>query len=350
MNIFSLARAVYRRANTYLLDDPLSAVDAHVGRHLFDSVIGPEGRLAKQHATRILVTHQVHYLKDADWIIVLRDGKVDFQGTPFELTKSGIDIAELLDVPEETKNLQETKESMGTKNRTNSRSSMRSHTTSKMSLHSHIEDVENEENELDDNDRKKSVDAPIAELEKTSKGTVKGSPLANYMKAGAHSVFVFLLFLIFVATQVIASMADYWVAFWTSQEEMRGYYENLNRNNTDALNNSTAVLNDTLLDFNVPDISDSFNDTFVNTTVSPIALENNLLSTTTCLYIHGGLILSLLIFAITRSIGFYSCCIRASQNLHDMMFHGIISVNFELIHYVFFKLLFSFIKRIIVLF
>lgn len=69
----SLARAVYRDAEVYLLDDPLSAVDAHVGKHLFKECIGPKGRLARRHVTRILVTHQVHFLKEADWVIVLKD-------------------------------------------------------------------------------------------------------------------------------------------------------------------------------------------------------------------------------------------------------------------------------------
>lgn len=41
----SLARAVYRNADVYLLDDPLSAVDTHVGQHIFDKVIGPKGVL-----------------------------------------------------------------------------------------------------------------------------------------------------------------------------------------------------------------------------------------------------------------------------------------------------------------
>lgn len=41
----SLARAAYSQADIYLLDDPLSAVDSHVGKYLFDEVIGPNGLL-----------------------------------------------------------------------------------------------------------------------------------------------------------------------------------------------------------------------------------------------------------------------------------------------------------------
>lgn len=41
----SLARACYHDADVYLLDDPLSAVDAHIGKHIFEQVIGPNGVL-----------------------------------------------------------------------------------------------------------------------------------------------------------------------------------------------------------------------------------------------------------------------------------------------------------------
>lgn len=70
---FSLARSVYRKSDIYLLDDPLSAVDTHVGSHLFNKCIGPNGFLAKSGCTRVLVTHQVHFLRDADFVIVLRN-------------------------------------------------------------------------------------------------------------------------------------------------------------------------------------------------------------------------------------------------------------------------------------
>ncbi len=44
----SLARAVYCDMDVYLLDDPLSAVDSHVGKHIFDEVIGPKGLLKEK--------------------------------------------------------------------------------------------------------------------------------------------------------------------------------------------------------------------------------------------------------------------------------------------------------------
>uniref|UniRef100_A0A8C5H211 ABC-type glutathione-S-conjugate transporter n=1 Tax=Gouania willdenowi TaxID=441366 RepID=A0A8C5H211_GOUWI len=79
----SLARAVYRKADVYLLDDPLSAVDAHVGQHIFDKVIGPKGVLGDK--TRILVTHGMSFLPQADLILVLVDGEITESGSYQEL-------------------------------------------------------------------------------------------------------------------------------------------------------------------------------------------------------------------------------------------------------------------------
>ena len=67
----TLARACYRKAGLYLLDDPLSAVDAEVGRHLFKQCI--RGFL-KDKAV-LLVTHQLHHLKEANHILALSNGR-----------------------------------------------------------------------------------------------------------------------------------------------------------------------------------------------------------------------------------------------------------------------------------
>ena len=63
-----LARALYRNADIYLLDDPLSAVDAHVGRHIMDFLLGFLQGAGK---TVVMACHQLHFLHHADCIVTL---------------------------------------------------------------------------------------------------------------------------------------------------------------------------------------------------------------------------------------------------------------------------------------
>uniref|UniRef100_A0AAR2KHK9 ATP-binding cassette, sub-family C (CFTR/MRP), member 3 n=1 Tax=Pygocentrus nattereri TaxID=42514 RepID=A0AAR2KHK9_PYGNA len=90
----SLARALYSEADVYLLDDPLSAVDAHVAKHIFDNVIGPEGALRGK--TRILVTHGISFLPQVDNIMVLVDGMVSEMGSYQDLLKQNGAFADFL--------------------------------------------------------------------------------------------------------------------------------------------------------------------------------------------------------------------------------------------------------------
>ena len=90
----SLARACYFDADIYLLDDPLSAVDSHVGKHIFEHVIGPKGMLNGK--TRVLVTHSVTHLQHMDNIIVLKDNTVSEQGTYQELIENKGAFADFL--------------------------------------------------------------------------------------------------------------------------------------------------------------------------------------------------------------------------------------------------------------
>ncbi|XP_070580038.1 multidrug resistance-associated protein 1-like isoform X1 [Ptychodera flava] len=90
----SLARAVYSNSDVYLLDDPLSAVDAHVGKHIFDNVIGPDGLLKNK--TRVLVTHGITFLPQVDKIIVLVGGRITETGSFQELLDRDGAFAEFL--------------------------------------------------------------------------------------------------------------------------------------------------------------------------------------------------------------------------------------------------------------
>ncbi|KAM7127615.1 multidrug resistance-associated protein 1-like isoform 1-T1 [Ciconia maguari] len=92
----SLARAVYSNADLYLLDDPLSAVDVHVGKHLFEKLIGPSGLLKSK--TRILVTHNLTLLPHADLIIAMEEGRISQMGTYQELISKRANFAELIQV------------------------------------------------------------------------------------------------------------------------------------------------------------------------------------------------------------------------------------------------------------
>ncbi|ULU01203.1 hypothetical protein L3Y34_001516 [Caenorhabditis briggsae] len=83
----SLARSVYQNHEIYLLDDPMSAVDAHVGSQMFNSVIGPEGLLRNK--TRILVTNELSYLEQSDLIIVMNNGRIEYEGKYRDLMKQG---------------------------------------------------------------------------------------------------------------------------------------------------------------------------------------------------------------------------------------------------------------------
>lgn len=81
----SLARAVYSRADTYLLDDPLAAVDEHVARHLVEHVLGPNGLLHTK--TKVLATNKVSVLSIADSVSLLENGEIVQQGTYDEIMK-----------------------------------------------------------------------------------------------------------------------------------------------------------------------------------------------------------------------------------------------------------------------
>ena len=90
----TLARAVYARADVYLLDDCLSAVDQHVGRHLIENVFGSNGLLASK--TRVLATNSIPVLIEADFVSLLRDGRILENGTYEQLMAMRGEIANLI--------------------------------------------------------------------------------------------------------------------------------------------------------------------------------------------------------------------------------------------------------------
>uniref|UniRef100_A0A336LQQ2 CSON001219 protein n=1 Tax=Culicoides sonorensis TaxID=179676 RepID=A0A336LQQ2_CULSO len=289
----SLARAVYRTADIYLLDDPLSAVDAHVGKHLFEECIGPKGRLGRQKATRILVTHQVHYLKDADIVVVLKDGKIEHMGSPKELFEMGIEkMLESEEYRENSSEFDEHSRRGSSRSRQNSVSSTKSSSTNGS-------DDEDEENT-------KKEESPKQNLEESSKGKVK-SVFTTYLRAGAHPVIFVFVFFLFFLTQAIASSIDWWTSYWTHQEELRHF---------NSINNATLEIPE--------EINKNPSINIINAILAVAGSSSEPLSSEWCAIIHGSLLAGLFFFAISRSIAFYTSTVRSSQKLHDDMFNGVV--------------------------
>ena len=80
--------ALFSDADIYLLDDPLSAVDAHVGKHIFENIISSDTEKSLlRNKTRLWVTNNLSFLPQVDHIIVLENGSILDQGTYQELAQ-----------------------------------------------------------------------------------------------------------------------------------------------------------------------------------------------------------------------------------------------------------------------
>ncbi|XDC58871.1 hypothetical protein R6Z07M_010053 [Ovis aries] len=183
----SLARAVYQDADIYLLDDPFSAVDVEVSRHLFEQCIC---QVLREKIT-ILVTHQWQYLKAASWILILKGGTIVQRGTYIGLLKSGVDFDFLL-----KRNEQEPSpdlESSTLKNQ--SRPLMRGAAPE-------LQDTENIE-----------VTLP---LEDRLEGKVGIKTYNDYFTAGAQWLILIFLILVNIAAQVAYVLQDWWLAYWAN--------------------------------------------------------------------------------------------------------------------------------------
>ena len=97
-----LARAVYSRADIYLLDDPLSAVDSVVAKHIFDNVFDNKNGILKN-SIRILVTHQTQFMDRVDCVIVMENGSIVHQDSLENLQNKGVNIDSLIEQQSEKK-------------------------------------------------------------------------------------------------------------------------------------------------------------------------------------------------------------------------------------------------------
>uniref|UniRef100_A0A182K606 Uncharacterized protein n=1 Tax=Anopheles christyi TaxID=43041 RepID=A0A182K606_9DIPT len=177
----NLARALYRSADIYLLDDPLSAVDAHVANVIFEQAIRHflAGKLC------LLVTHQLKYINQVEHVIIMEDGRITGQG------HSSKELSEFFISHERSKELK-TPETDGL-------------------------NKDEPNNVLNDSQEPQSAEPK--EKEGQEDGTVLFKVYMDFLKSVNSISFVVLTALLMIGFQVASSGTDYFVFIWVDWEE-----------------------------------------------------------------------------------------------------------------------------------
>ena len=232
----SLARAVYSRRDVYLLDDPLSAVDSHVGKHLFDQVIGNEGLLAGK--TRFLVTHAISFLDQVDYIYVINGGVVTDHGTYENLMAANNKFTEFINTyvkkakeeekPEEdeaTRKLRQLQLNLLTPKNSEtgvSGNAVRVRTVSKSASKSASKTCAGAPNGgaaiRDDDLSKKKEKGKLIDMENTEVGSVRMSVIKIYVRAVGVCLSLTAVFLFFLQQGFDIGM-NLWMEDWSNEYE-----------------------------------------------------------------------------------------------------------------------------------
>ena len=182
----NIARAIYFDADIVLMDDPLSAVDAHVGRHIFDNAI--LGLLGNK--CRILATHQLWVLNRCDRIVWMEGGKIQAVDTFTNLMNNHKGFQHLMETTAVEK-----KEDDGDE-----------------------EEEKKEESKEGDGHKKKKKGAGLMQQEERAESSVPWSVYAAYIRASGsllNAPFAIFLLLLSQGANIMTSL---WLSYWTSDK------------------------------------------------------------------------------------------------------------------------------------
>ncbi|XP_054066674.1 multidrug resistance-associated protein 1 isoform X3 [Rissa tridactyla] len=217
----NLARAVYQKASIYLLDDPLSSVDAHVGQHIFEHVLGPKGLLKDK--TRVLVTHTINILPQVDNIVFLVDGTISEIGSYQALLERNGAFAEFL----HSHITAEEKAGTGFPAVGDTRfiiTSRNGPSQEKFSSDSSVKSSAMERETIpvsQDCTTAAATKGRLTKGEKTQHGRVNASIYAAYLKATGLPLCVYII-LLFTCQQAVSFSRGYWLSIWTDDPVHNG--------------------------------------------------------------------------------------------------------------------------------
>ncbi|KAH9796191.1 ABC transporter C family member 2 [Citrus sinensis] len=206
----SMARAVYSNSDVYIFDDPLSALDAHVGRQVFNSCIKEELR----GKTRILVTNQLHFLPHVDRIILVSEGMIKEEGSFEELSKHGRLFQKLMENAGKMEEMEEREEKDDSINSNQE--------VSKPVANRAVQVNEFPKNESYTKKGKRGRSVLVKQEERET-GIVSGSVLTRYKNALGGPWVIMILFACYLSTEVLRISSSTWLSFWTDQSTSKNY-------------------------------------------------------------------------------------------------------------------------------
>ncbi|CAJ0935675.1 unnamed protein product, partial [Mesorhabditis belari] len=226
----ALARAVYQDRDIILLDDPLSAVDAHVAKHIFDQVIGPNGVLKSK--TRVLVTHGLSFLKEADIIAIVKDNTIAYVDTYANLmenpeTERYLQEAEIEKKEEEESEIEESsdEESQEKKDSSDAESEIEKKSTfskasTKLSKKSRRSSAKRSQAPI--RTLPQEADSKLIVTEKAETGRVKPQVYMNYFKAMGLITHMLPLFIFIFLWMGFSASRSLWLSAWSDSNLVPG--------------------------------------------------------------------------------------------------------------------------------
>ncbi|XP_018619347.2 multidrug resistance-associated protein 9 isoform X2 [Scleropages formosus] len=213
----SLARAVYSNKDIYLLDDPLSAVDAHVGKHIFEYCIKKE----LKGKSIVLVTHQLQYLEFCDEVVLLDNGEILEIGNHAALMNSGGRYAHLINNFQMEKSQDQKEEE--TKVQTESKEQQEKSPDMANGIDNPAFDMSDEINDTEgprkestvqDNTDKKDQ---LVTQESSQEGSVTWRTYHQYCRATGGYFLLLPVALTFILLVGMTAFGNWWLSYWLDQ-------------------------------------------------------------------------------------------------------------------------------------
>uniref|UniRef100_A0A4W2BUG8 Uncharacterized protein n=1 Tax=Bos indicus x Bos taurus TaxID=30522 RepID=A0A4W2BUG8_BOBOX len=200
----SVARALYQHTNVVFLDDPFSALDVHLSDHLMQA--GILELLRDDRRTVVLVTHKLQYLPHADWIIAMKDGTIQREGTLKDFQRSECQLFEHWKTLMNRQDQELEKETVMERKATEPPQGLPRAMSSRDGL---LQDEEEEEEEAAESEEEDNLSSVLHQRAK-----IPWRACANYLSSAGTLLLSLLVFSQLLKHMVLVAI-DYWLAKWT---------------------------------------------------------------------------------------------------------------------------------------